>query len=271
MFQKIKSVIEIIEKVHNVKIIYACESGSRAWGFESKDSDWDIRFIYKRNLRKYLSVYPQEPLVLDRNYSKVVKDFTKYNLDFAGWDVQKALFQLSKGNPDLISWLHSPIKYRLANDGNKIIAVSKSLFKPISAYYHYSHMASRNYRQYIENVEGDLIKKKKYLYILRPLLNCMWIENFNSLPPMIFEEVYNNEHIKKRLIDGEIYDEIVALVRAKKAGDELDLCPRVSALDLLCKYYIENYKSMSSTFVEERENETDHNAIDNLFKEIILN
>ena len=45
-----------IEEQENVKIIMAIESGSRAWGFASPDSDYDVRFIYVRKEEDYLKL-----------------------------------------------------------------------------------------------------------------------------------------------------------------------------------------------------------------------
>lgn len=268
MFEKIQKVLEILEGKHKVEIIYACESGSRAWGFESKNSDWDIRFIYKRPLADYLTIYPEGPLTLDENSSEVIKNFMKYDLDFAGWDLKKALYQLSKGNPDLVSWLRSPILYKKNQDGDKVVQCSLPFFKPISAYYHYVHMAKRNFNQYIQNIEGELVRRKKYLYVLRPLLNCVWIEIFNSPPPMLFEKVYKNKHIRPKLEQYGVYEELLELITMKRAGEELDEMTRMPALDKFCIFSLEYFERKATEMLKGEDKDFD--GLDSLFKQIIL-
>ena len=103
MKKEICSTLAEIEKLHNVKILYACESGSRAWGFPSPDSDYDARYLYIRPLESYLKLFPERD-VIEGPIDEVK--------DFVGWDLQKALKLLMKGNAPLIEWLHSPIVYK---------------------------------------------------------------------------------------------------------------------------------------------------------------
>ena len=91
-----------IEKEKQVKILYAVESGSRAWGFESLDSDYDIRFIYAHNKNWYLNILPKKDVI---EYP-IVNDF-----DYSGWDLRKTMFLVNKSNPVLFEWLKSPIVY----------------------------------------------------------------------------------------------------------------------------------------------------------------
>lgn len=279
MKEKILSILEIIEKIHNVKIIYACESGSRAWGFHSKDSDWDIRFIYKRPLEDYLTIFPDNELTLDRNHSKAIKDFVKHDLDFVGHDIKKTLHLISKGNPDIISWLHSPIRYICTEEGSKLAKLSSQFFQTTASFYHYMHMASGNYRQYLAGVPDDFhrnsfrksarqqVVRKKYLYVLRPIINCMWLELFKSAPPMIFEEAYQNEHIRKQLLDGGVYHEIKELVRAKKSGEEMGLTKNIASIDMFCVKKIEYFSNTARGNIYSEEKNYDE--LDYLFKQIV--
>lgn len=91
-----------IEQNNNVKILYACESGSRAWGFASPDSDYDVRFIYIHNPDYYLSI---------DNADDVIELPVNEVLDISGWDIRKALKLFRKSNPPLMEWLQSPIVY----------------------------------------------------------------------------------------------------------------------------------------------------------------
>ena len=103
MLPIIQSRLADIETEHNVEILLAIESGSRAWGFESMDSDYDVRFIYRHRPDWYLSVLPKRDVIV-----YPVDDL----LDFSGWDIKKTLFLMSKSNPVLLEWLRSPIVYR---------------------------------------------------------------------------------------------------------------------------------------------------------------
>ena len=158
-----------IESEHSVRILYAIESGSRAWGFESADSDYDVRFIYIHERNWYLNILPKRDVI---EYP-IVDDF-----DYSGWDMRKTLFLLNKSNPVLFEWLKSPIVYRKDDFFCDVMGeLTKTYFSAISSIYHYLHMASRNYREYLQS---DEVKIKKYFYVLRPILACLWIENNNE-------------------------------------------------------------------------------------------
>lgn len=112
-----------IEKNEEVKILLAVESGSRAWGFPSPDSDYDVRFIYLRKLNEYLKL-------------ETIKDVIEWQLDdvldINGWDIKKVLQLMFKSNPSIIEWLSSPIVYRETVEANALRVLSKeylSLFK----------------------------------------------------------------------------------------------------------------------------------------------
>jgi predicted nucleotidyltransferase len=152
--QDILTELERIEHEENVRILYACESGSRAWGFPSKDSDYDVRFLYARPVDWYLSILEKRD-VIERPISGM--------LDINGWDLRKALNLFRKSNPPLLEWLQSPIVYR----ENRAIAeqirrISPFTFSQKSCMYHYLHMAKRNYREYLQ---GERAKIKKYEFL----------------------------------------------------------------------------------------------------------
>ncbi|PYE48600.1 nucleotidyltransferase domain-containing protein [Paenibacillus barcinonensis] len=204
-----------IEQEEQVRIVYACESGSRAWGFPSQDSDYDVRFIYVRPLAWYLSIEDQRDVI-----ERPISD----QLDINGWDIRKALKLFRKSNPPLLEWLQSPIQYDERYDVVKQIrSLSPLTFSPKSCMYHYLNMAKGNFRDYLL---GEQVKIKKYFYVLRPLLACCWIERYDSMPPMDFEELVQT------LIpaDTSLYAEIHELLRRKKAGAELDLEPQLPAI-----------------------------------------
>ncbi len=168
------------EEEHNVRIIYACESGSRAWGFASTDSDYDVRFIYVRDESWYLS--------FDIEYRRDVIEYPILDeIDCGGWDIKKALYLFTRTNGAFLEWLNSPIKY--IEDGefaNNMRAIAPVALNKTALCYHYSHMARRNAQEYLSK---DKVKLKKYFYILRPLLAIRFIEKYNMPPPVEFEKL----------------------------------------------------------------------------------
>lgn len=204
-----------IEQEEQVRIIYACESGSRAWGFPSQDSDYDVRFIYVRPLEWYLSIEDQRDVI-----ERPISD----QLDINGWDIRKALKLFRKSNPPLLEWLQSPIQYdEQYSVAEQIRSLSPLTFSPKSCMYHYLNMAKGNFRDYLQ---GEQVKIKKYFYVLRPLLACGWIERYETMPPMAFDKLVET------LVpaDTSLYTEIHDLLRRKKAGDELDMEPQLPAI-----------------------------------------
>ncbi len=104
MEQKIKNYLTQIEQERNIKILLACETGSRAWGFPSPDSDYDIRMIYAHPRDWYLSLSESKDsinIMLENN-----------DLDISGWDLRKTLRLLWKSNPPLLERIQSPILYQ---------------------------------------------------------------------------------------------------------------------------------------------------------------
>ena len=214
MKEKITKKLSIIEKEYNVKIIYACESGSRAWGFESTDSDYDVRFIYFHDLDWYLSVEDRRD-VIEKPPDGI--------LDINGWDLKKALKLLHKSNPPLQEWLQSPIVYKkLDNYAGLIKDLLPKYYSPRNCYYHYLHMAKGNFRDYLK---GEEVWVKKYFYVLRPVLACRWIEKFNRPVPMEFELL-----LKDTVDDKDLRIAINELLKRKKSGEELDFAPRIPVI-----------------------------------------
>jgi predicted nucleotidyltransferase len=220
-----------IEKEHSVKILYAVESGSRAWGFESTDSDYDIRFIYTHEKDWYLNILPKRDVI---EYP-IVDEY-----DYSGWDLRKALFLLNKSNPVLFEWLKSPILYYKDDYFYNIMKeLYKPYFSPISSVYHYLHMANGNYRHYLQT---DKVKIKKYFYVLRPVLACMWIENYKEPPPMEFEKLLT------QIQDTELLEHINELLKRKKSGIELGFEPKIPRLNAFIEKTLEHFESVANSF-----------------------
>ena len=211
--------------------MYSVESGSRAWGFESLDSDYDIRFIYAHNLKWYLNILPKRDVI----------EYPIDNLfDYSGWDLRKTLFLMNKSNPVLFEWLKSPIIYYKDDISYNILEqLSKEYFSPISSIYHYLHMASGNYRHYLQ---GDNVKIKKYFYVLRPIMACMWIENFKESPPMEFEKLL------VQIDDKDLLDKINELLIRKRAGMEFGIEPRIDIINKFIEEKINHFENAINNF-----------------------
>ncbi len=167
-----------LEKTENIKILYACESGSRAWGFASHDSDFDVRFIYARNVNHYLSI---------AEMSDVVGIPVDEVLDIGGWDLKKALKLFLKSNGPLYEWLQSPIVYRQDNAfAEEMRSLMPTYFSLRSGGNHYLSMANNTLR---DDLQGEQVKLKRYFYALRPALACQWIVERQTVPPMEFDQL----------------------------------------------------------------------------------
>jgi hypothetical protein len=202
------------ERDHDVKVLLAVESGSRAWGFASPDSDWDVRFIYIHRPEWYLRI---------DDGRDVIEQMLPLDIDLAGWELRKALRLFRKSNPPLLEWLRSPLLY-LEQHGTaqQLRELSKTIFNPISVSYHYLSMAKRNHAQYLL---GEEVRLKKYLYVLRPLLACDWIATTGTMAPMEFQHL-----IDRLLPDGPVRASIDRLLVAKMSGGELGVGPRDAVL-----------------------------------------
>ncbi|CAH1207982.1 hypothetical protein PAECIP111891_03135 [Paenibacillus allorhizoplanae] len=230
--QQILEELKRIEKEEGVRILYACESGSRAWGFPSKDSDYDVRFIYIRPVEWYLSIYEKRD-VIERPISDM--------LDINGWDLKKALNLFRKSNPPLLEWLQSPILYmENFTIADQIRRISPLTFSPKSCMHHYLHMAKGNYREYLQ---GDHVKIKKYFYVLRPILACEWIERNNTMPPIEFQELVDSLVPAGSQLKAAIQE----LFARKIAGDEMDYEPRINPINEFLETRIAYYDQIAST------------------------
>ncbi|RMG54266.1 MAG: nucleotidyltransferase domain-containing protein [Bacteroidetes bacterium] len=153
-------------------VLYACESGSRAWDMASPDSDYDVRFLYVRPPAWYLSVR-KRPDTLIRMEGE--------QLDFAGWDLRKALGLLGKSNANLFEWLRSPVVYA-DQPGFKaaLQRLSRHFFSTRAVAHHYLGIATGAQAE----AEAGQRSLKKYLYILRPLLAADYTLRHLAPPPI---------------------------------------------------------------------------------------
>lgn len=221
----IKQKLLEIEKAENVRILHAVESGSRAWGFASPDSDYDVRFIYVRPEKDYLRLEEIRDVI-----ELPINDM----LDINGWDLKKALRLLYKSNPTLFEWFSSPIVYLETEFAECFKSVMTDYFSAKKSLYHYISMAEGNYREYLR---GDMVKAKKYFYVLRPLLACRWVIDKETPPPMLFSELAAEE------LPFFLKNEVDKLLKLKMESPEIKEIPRINALNTFLDAEISDIKS----------------------------
>lgn len=178
MKERIVAELERIERERDVRVLLAVESGSRAWGFASPDSDYDVRFVYAHRRDWYLSVLEQRD---------VIEEILPGDLDVSGWELRKALRLFAKCNLALNEWLGSPLTYRAdPRFREQLVGLIGKHFNPIAGTHHYRKMAERALE---DNYRDGRIGIKKIFYVMRPLLACRWIANTGTQPPTAFAEL----------------------------------------------------------------------------------
>ena len=212
-----------IERREEVKIIFACESGSRAWGFESADSDYDVRFIYLRPTKWYLSLSQK---------SDVIETTINDELDISGWDITKALVLLGKSNPALLEWLQSPIVYSEMDTITKQVReLIPDFFNPKSCMYHYLHLAQTSFTGYLKT-EQKLVKK--CFYALRAVLACNWIESGFGVVPTQFNILFD-----KLVKQPELKQAVEKMLLEKKDSSEKDMAEEAPIITNFLAHEIE--------------------------------
>ena len=175
MSERIVCELRTIEQQLGVRVLLAVESGSRAWGFASLDSDYDVRFVYVHARDWYLSVHESRD---------VVEQMLPGDLDLGGWELRKTLRLFEKCNLALNEWIGSPIVYSHEARFHECIAqLLPRFFNPVAGMHHYRRMAHSALE---DNYGSGVIGIKKLFYVLRPLLACRWILNARTQPPTEF-------------------------------------------------------------------------------------
>ena len=223
MKEQIVRTLTEIESEYGVRILLAVESGSRAWGFASPDSDYDVRFIYVRPRDEYLRLERQRD---------VIELPISGELDVNGWDLQKTLRLLCRSNPTLFEWFSSLSVYRETAFAEEFRSLMTDYFSSKKSLYHYISMAERNYREYLR---GDRVRAKKYFYVLRPVLACRWVMERGTPPPMLFSELAEAQ------LPGFLRDEVERLLELKMNAPEVKEIPRI---DILNEYLAESIASI---------------------------
>ncbi|MGG6312607.1 nucleotidyltransferase domain-containing protein [Paenibacillus macerans] len=245
-----------VEREEGMKVLYACEAGSRAWAYSSSASDYDVRFIYVRPVAWYLSIADKKD-VIERTDSTECGEGAAdpgeapggagdpaagSGLDLVGWDLRKALSLLGKGNPALFEWLGSPVVY--ANGQRvkeRLLALAPRVFSPKAAMYHYLNMAKRNFRA---ELRGERIKPKAYFYVLRPMLACGWIERYGTMPP---QEIRRLTEPVLPLENRRLGGEIERLLAYKQASFGAERRPRMPGLDAYLAERIAYFEELAPT------------------------
>lgn len=244
----IKDKLKEIEEKENVTILMAVESGSRAWGFASPDSDYDVRFIYVRKKEDYLRLDTVRD-VIDWQLDDV--------LDINGWDVKKALQLMHNSNPTVFEWCESPIVYRTSEAFEQMKQLRKEYFSPKKSLYHYLHMAESNYRKFLQ---CDQIKVKKYFYVLRPILAAKWIAEKKIWPSMLFSELMEAE------LEEDLKPETERLLVMKKEMDEMELVPGSRKINAYVELNLEKFKKLADDMPK---TETSWDSLNHYFQSLL--
>ena len=228
---KVMEKLHEIERKENVKVLYAVETASRAWGFHSANSDWDVRFIYVHALPWYISI------VQNRDVIEYMSDDRM--LDIVGWDLKKALTMIRRDASSITEWLHTPLTYCCDEAFlNRMLQLEKCCFSAKQGVNHYfgfaRHMAT-------EKITSQLTTMKYFLYFIRVLLACRWIEEQKTPPPVPFMEL-----MQATVTDESIKTKLVILINQKRMGKELDTAmidnQLIDYAQDLYRYYTENIR-----------------------------
>ena len=237
-----------LETERGIRILYGAESGSRAWGFASPNSDFDARFIYVYPKDRYLSLQtPPETIDLGVDENE---------LDLTGWELRKTLRLLKSSNASPFEWLQSPILYKNDNEfREQLWKLSQSYFRPKNTAFHYLGLAKSSLAKGLVNHQMDI---KKYFYVLRPLLAAIWICDKNTIPPMEFAPLLNQLKNKS-----ELYVAIQDLVQQKIAAQEGDFIAPIPIIQTFIQEQIEIYQEKAKGLSGFPNEET---ALDNFFR-----
>jgi uncharacterized protein len=224
------------EEEHDVRVLWAIESGSRAWGFASPNSDYDARFIYVHRPDWYLSVGLEEQ-------RDVIEYPIEDDIDLNGWDLRKALRLYRKSNPAFVEWIQSPIVYsERTGFAESARSMLPDLYSCENGVYHYRSMAKKNYRGYLR---ADEVPLKKYFYALRPLLAVRWLERYGTAPPIEFHKLLH-------LLEGEdsLLQDIHALLERKRAAPELGLAAPVTSINRFIENELDRLERLDILYKE---------------------
>lgn len=205
MKSKIIQYLNELEKEKNIKILLACETGSRAWGFPSPDSDYDVRIIYQHEKDWYLS--------LNEKKDSIQRMYENNDIDITGWDVRKCLHLLMKSNPALLERIQSHIIYQVDEEFlTAFNALAMTAYSRVATAFHYLSMAKKLFEDIKDKQEYKL---KKFFYVLRSSVACLWISEKEEMPPIAFHQMLSALNIKQSL-----HTRIYELIELKSTKSE---------------------------------------------------
>lgn len=249
MNEIIRQKLAEFETNYHVKILHAVESGSRAWGFASEDSDYDIRVIYVHDKNFYLKLQDTQDFInLELNAL----------LDINGWDLDKSLRLIHRSNTTIFEWANSPIIYKTTAEWQHIIEHTQKYFSPKVAMYQYYGTARQNFEKHLQ---APQVNYKKYFYVIRPLLACMWIEQKKTPPPVLFET------LKGAVLDATMQEQINTLQAQKMQMKESEKGEQVPTIQNFIKHQLSYYDSFIKTLPNESAQEWD--TLEQLFLKTI--
>jgi len=236
-----------IELKKSIKILYACETGSRAWGFPSPDSDYDIRFIYMHERDWYLSLSQRKDTI----------EHMDGDLDITGWDLRKSLVLLKKSNATLIERFQSPIEYFSAEGfKSEFKNLIETYYSPTAVFFHHYSLAQKFWEELKDKEE---MKLKNYFYLIRSLLSCNWIVKDKSVLPMDIEGLM-------KLIDTERRDEIRDLIKLKGGVGEKYLHKKDESLN---KWVSSLFETLEGSKVNLGVSKADNSALNSFFLKMV--
>lgn len=240
--------LEEIEEKENIKIIMAVEAGSRAWGFASPDSDFDVRFVYVRKLEDYLRL---------EKIKDVIELKPSADFDMVGWDLKKALQLMYDSNPSIFEWCASPIVYKNSAFFEELKKIGQNYYSRKKNIYHYLHMAMNNYDSYLQ---ADVVRIKKYFYVIRPLLAARWIIDKKKQPPMLLSELMDAE------LPVELRPIVDRLLEMKRNVSELGTGLKIKELD---DYIDKEFVEIKKVADEIEPTKQDWKALDEFFYRVV--
>jgi len=244
MKHEINNVLKEIELQYNVTILYAAESGSRAWGFHSEDSDYDVRFIYRQDTMEYLKLYPRKDTI----------EKVEGALDIVGWDLKKTLQLAMKTNPSLVEWLNSPIEYQDNNAfGLKLLRLISANPNLKGMYHAYRSLCKSTF---LGELKGEELRIKKFFYCLRPMAACHWIKTMDGIPSVKMEWLLHLDPFPREI--NQAYEELVHL----KKDTEQKTVLKSEWLDVY--NYIEKFLT-EDVFYDKINNEIEKDEFDAFF------
>ncbi|SKA58068.1 hypothetical protein SAMN02745213_00333 [Succinivibrio dextrinosolvens DSM 3072] len=212
-FEEIQCHLVEIERKHDVRILFAIESGSRAWGFASPDSDYDVRFIYVKQPEAYFNLGKAED---------TLEYYPTAEMDMVGWDLGKYLKLIYKSNSVAFEWANSPIVYRNTDEWEQIAGHIKVYFNPKASIYHYYGEGAHIFKA---NESNSTISYKSYLYILRVILAAKFIKGHGKVPPMTFSDLVEDN------LPSELKSTVKEILEIKSRIKEKDEEKRYADLD----------------------------------------